>query len=59
MIYLMRHGADDPDRLGGWSNYGLSETGIRQVNLEKFKFADKGIKMIMSSTIIIEGRFFK
>ena len=55
----MRHGADDPDRLGGWSNYGLSETGIRQVNLEKCKFADKGIKMIMSSTIIIEGRFFK
>ena len=37
MIYLMLHGADSPDRLGGWSPYGLSDEGIRQVNAAKEK----------------------
>ena len=30
MIYLLRHGADDETRLGGWSNAGLSPLGIEQ-----------------------------
>ena len=32
MIYLMRHGADDDSRLGGWSNYGLTTLGVEQVS---------------------------
>lgn len=31
MILLMRHGADDETRLGGWSDAGLSKVGIEQV----------------------------
>ena len=31
MIYLMRHGADDDTRLGGWSDAGLSPLGVEQV----------------------------
>ena len=31
MIFLMRHGEDDPGRLGGWSDAGLTETGRMQV----------------------------
>lgn len=31
MIFLMRHGADDNTRLGGWSEAGLSPLGIEQV----------------------------
>ena len=33
MIYLMRHGADSPDRLGGWSEFGLTEEGKLQVHV--------------------------
>lgn len=31
MIYLLRHGADDDTRLGGWSDAGLSPLGVEQV----------------------------
>lgn len=31
MIFLMRHGADDNTRLGGWSDAGLSPLCIEQV----------------------------
>ena len=31
MIYLLRHGADDDTRLGGWSDASLSPLGIEQV----------------------------
>ena len=30
MIFLMRHGEDDPERLGGWSSAGLTERGMEQ-----------------------------
>lgn len=51
MIYLMRHGADPSDRLGGWSSYGLTETGIEQVNNAKLILKDKGITQIYSSDL--------
>ena len=51
MIYLMRHGADSPDRLGGWSPYGLSDKGIRQVHAAKEQLRDKGIEAIFSSDL--------
>lgn len=31
MIFLLRHGADDVSRLGGWSDASLSPLGIEQV----------------------------
>ena len=31
MIYLLRHGADDDTRLGGWSDASLSPLGVEQV----------------------------
>lgn len=41
MIYLMRHGADDETRLGGWSDASLSSLGIAQ--------AEKAAEMIAES----------
>lgn len=51
MIYLMRHGADPSDRLGGWSPYGLTETGIKQVNAAKYELKGKGITQIYASDL--------
>lgn len=51
MIYLMRHGADCPDRYGGWSEYGLTGEGRRQVELAKAGLADRGISEIYSSDL--------
>ena len=51
MIYLMRHGADSPDRLGGWSEYGLTEEGRRQVHAAKEMLYDKGIEEIYASDL--------
>ena len=31
MIFLIRHGEDDTSRLGGWSDAGLSASGVEQV----------------------------
>lgn len=52
MIYLMRHGADAPDRLGGWSSLGLTDEGKRQVRAAGLMLADKGITVIYSSDLI-------
>ena len=41
MIYLMRHGADCPDRLGGWSPYDLTEEGRRQASAARGALLDK------------------
>lgn len=51
MIYLMRHGADDPDRLGGWSRNGLTEEGRRQVHTAKESLFDKGIEKLYASDL--------
>ena len=51
MIYLMRHGADSPDRYGGWSEYGLTEKGISQVHAAKELLFDKKIEEIFSSDL--------
>ena len=32
MIYLMRHGQDNEDYIGGWSDLSLIEKGIVEVN---------------------------
>ena len=31
MIYLLRHGLDNEDYIGGWSNVDLTKEGIKQV----------------------------
>ncbi len=51
MIYLMRHGADDPDRLGGWSPYGLTDIGRKQVSDAAVKMISAGIAAIYSSDL--------
>lgn len=51
MIYLMRHGADPSDRLGGWSTYGLTEKGKQQVHAAKHSLLDKGITQIFASDL--------
>ena len=51
MIYLMRHGADPSDRLGGWSSFGLTEEGRRQVNSAKEQLLNNGIVQVFSSDL--------
>lgn len=51
MIFLMRHGADPSDRYGGWSAYGLTETGREQVHHAKCSLRGKGITRIFSSDL--------
>ncbi len=51
MIYLMRHGADSPERYGGWSRYGLTSAGAEQVHAAKKALSDKGIEAIFSSDL--------
>lgn len=53
MIYLLRHGADDDMRLGGWSDAGLSPVGIEQVRRasEKICFGNYNIRRIFSSDL--------
>ena len=51
MIYLMRHGADCSDRYGGWSRYGLTDTGRSQVHLAKNSLLGKGISKLYSSDL--------
>ena len=51
MIYLMRHGADSPDRYGGWSEHGLMEEGRAQVHAAKEALSGKGIEAIFSSDL--------
>ena len=52
MIYLMRHGADPSDRYGGWSEYGLTEKGIKQVHITKSKLCNQDITQIFSSDLV-------
>jgi probable phosphoglycerate mutase len=51
MIILMRHGADDPDRYGGWSPFGLTEEGRRQVRAAKERLLGKGIEAVFTSDL--------
>lgn len=51
MIYLMRHGADAPNRYGGWSSFGLTNVGKQQVCAARFQLLNKGITEIYSSDL--------
>ena len=52
MIYLMRHGADPSDRLGGWSPYGLTQRGKEQVRGAAAGLQNLGITKIFSSDLV-------
>ena len=56
MIYLMRHGADPSHRCGGWSTYGLTEEGKKQVHNAKGGLCNKGITQIFSSDLTLQER---
>lgn len=53
MIYLMRHGLDDENFIGGWSDVDLIEEGIRQVESvgEKLKSSNINIEKIITSDV--------
>ena len=53
MIWLLRHGADDDTRLGGWSDAGLSPVGIEQVRRvsERISSGDYHIQHVFSSDL--------
>lgn len=51
MVYLMRHGADAPDRYGGWSDFGLTDVGKEQVYEARLQLLNKGITEIYSSDL--------
>lgn len=52
MILLMRHGADDSSRLGGWSDAKLSEDGIEQVRRASEKLAQFDVRHIFASDLV-------
>lgn len=53
MIYLVRHGLDDENYIGGWSDVPLITEGVEQVYKTK-KFIDSNIKYdeIISSDVL-------
>ena len=53
MIILMRHGEDDPTRLGGWSDAGLTREGRRQAKEAAVRLAAEypGIRHIVASDL--------
>lgn len=51
MIYLMRHGADAPDRYGGWSSFGLTDEGRRQVCAARLPLQNRGITELYASDL--------
>lgn len=53
MIYLLRHGLDDENYVGGWSDLDLIPEGVNQVNetLSKMKESEIRIAKIISSDI--------
>lgn len=65
MIYLIRHGLDDETYIGGYSNIGLTEEGIKQVHeisswlKENIKNTNKiytsDIKRAVETTLIINS----
>lgn len=54
MIYLLRHGLDDEEHIGGWSDLELLPEGIKQVNdaADFIKNANIKIDTIYSSDIM-------
>lgn len=61
MIYLLRHGADDETRIGGYSDVSLTEEGIKELkqarqfinNLEFEKIISSDVKRCIDTTNII------
>ncbi|MBO6053526.1 MAG: histidine phosphatase family protein [Clostridia bacterium] len=53
MLILMRHGEDDPARLGGWSDAALTEQGRRQAEeaAERLAAERPGIRRIFASDL--------
>lgn len=52
MIYLMRHGQDDENYIGGWSNLSLTKEGVDEVkNTAKWIKDNLSIKKIITSDI--------
>ena len=50
-IDLLRHGEDEQDKLGGWSDNHLTTNGIMQIN-EVCDYLDKDYDLIISSDLV-------
>ncbi len=50
-IDLLRHGEDEQDKLGGWSDNHLTATGIMQIN-EMSDYLDQDYDLIISSDLV-------
>ena len=53
MIYLVRHGLDDENYIGGYSDITLIEEGIKQANVAGLWLKEniKGIKKVYTSDV--------
>ena len=53
MIYLLRHGLDDENYIGGWSDNSLTDIGIKQVEdtIKYMKINNINFNKIYSSDI--------
>lgn len=53
-IYLVRHGADDNTKRGGWSNQPLTEKGLKQSEelARKLKYGNCNAEIIYSSDLL-------
>lgn len=54
MVYFFRHGLDDENYIGGWSDVDLLEKGKQQVRIAIEKMKEKNIKLdkIISSDVV-------
>ena len=52
MIYLMRHGLDDESYVGGYSDVGLVDDGIKQVELSVETIKNLNINRIFCSDVL-------
>ena len=52
MIYFLRHGLDDENYIGGWSNVSLTKEGILEVRKVSERIKDFPIKKIISSDVL-------
>jgi len=52
MIYFFRHGLDDEDYLGGWSDVSLTLEGKKQVEIAGFKMTNYSFKKIITSDVL-------
>ena len=57
MIYLLRHGLDDENYVGGWSDLDLIPEGVNQVNETLSKMKESEIRIAKIISVQLPSRF--